>query len=46
MGFCPQAGLTALHLAAREGKVDVVRVLTEAKAHINIQSVVHTLYHV
>ena len=44
--FCPQDGWTALHLAAQEGKVDVVRLLTEAKAHINIQTEVHTLCHV
>ena len=28
---------TALHLAAQEGKTDVVRLLIEAKAQINIQ---------
>ena len=39
--FCPQRGWTALHLAAQEGKVDVVRLLTEAKAHVNIQTEVH-----
>ena len=44
--FCPQEGWTALHLAAYEGKVNVVRLLTEAKAHINIQTEVHTLCHV
>ena len=44
--LCPQVGRTALHLAAREGKVNVVRLLTEAQAQINIQTVVHTLYHV
>ena len=48
--FCPQNGWTALHLAAQEGKVDVVRLLTEAKAHVNIQTKVHvhvyTLCHV
>ena len=44
--FCPQNGWTALHHAAQEGKVDVVRLLTEAKAHINIQTEVHTLCHV
>ena len=43
--FCPQDGWTALQLAAGEGKVDVVRLLTEAKAHINIQTEVHTLCH-
>ena len=30
--------MTALHLAAYEGKVDVVRLLTEAGAQLNIQS--------
>ena len=44
--FCPQNGCTALYMAAQEGKVDVVRLLTEAKAHINIQTEVHTLCHV
>ena len=38
MCFCPQDGWTALHLAAQEGKVDVVRLLTEAQAQVNIQS--------
>ena len=36
--FYPQSGWTALHMAAQEGKIDVVRLLTEAKAHVNIQS--------
>jgi ankyrin repeat protein len=36
--LCPQDGWTALHLAAQEGKVDVVRLLTEAQALVNIQS--------
>ena len=44
--FCPQRGWTALHLAAQEGQVDVERLLTEAKAHINIQTEVHRLCHV
>ena len=44
--FSPQDGWTALHMAAQEGKVDVVRLLTETKAHINIQTEVHTLCHV
>ena len=44
--FCSQDGWTALHHAAQEGKVDVVRLQTEAKAHINIQTEVHTLCHV
>ena len=43
--FCPQDGWTALHLAAQGGKVDVVRLLTEAKAHVNIQTEVYTLCH-
>ena len=38
-----QDGWTALHLAAQEGKVDVVRLLlTEAQALINIQNKVHS----
>ena len=44
--FYPQDGWTALHMAAQEGKIDVVRLLTEAKAHTNIQTEVHTLCHV
>ena len=44
--LCPQNGATALHLAALEGKVDVVRLLTEAQAQVNIQTEVHTLCHV
>ena len=44
--FCPQGGGTAFHCAAQEGKVDVVRLLTEANAPINIQTEVHTLCHV
>ena len=35
--YCPQDGWTALHLAAHEGKVDVVRLLTEAQALVNIR---------
>ena len=35
--WCSQDGLTALHLAAQEGRVDVVRLLTEAQAQVNIQ---------
>ena len=38
MWVCPQDGWTALHLAAHEGKVDVVRLLTEAKAQVNLQT--------
>ena len=44
--LCPQDGWTALHLAAQEGKVDVVRLLTEAQAQVNIQTEVHPLCHV
>ena len=44
--LCPQDGWTALHLAAKIGKVDVVRLLTEARAQVNIQTEVHTLCHV
>ena len=40
--LCPQDGWTALHLAAQEGKVDVVRLLTEAQAQVNIQTVFFT----
>ena len=42
MCFCPQNGWTALHLAAQEGKVDVVRLLIEAKAQVNTQEEVYT----
>ena len=38
MCLCPQDGWTALHLATHEGKVDVVRLLIEAQALVNIQS--------
>ena len=41
MCFCKQDGWTALHLAAQEGKVDMVRLLTEAGAHLNIQNEVY-----
>ena len=44
--LCPQNGVTALHMAAKEGKVNVVRLLTEAQAQVNIQTEVHTLCHV
>ena len=38
-----QDGATALHMAAQEGKVDVVRLLlTEAQALVNIQTEVHS----
>ena len=40
----PQNGFTALHLAAQEGKVDVVKLLTEAKADVNIQTEVYAYY--
>ena len=36
-----QSGWSALHLAAQEGNVDVVRLLTEAKAHVNTQTEVY-----
>ena len=50
--FCPQDDQTALHLAAQEGKVDVVRLLTESQAQVNIRTevtiymYVHVLCHV
>ena len=44
--FSPQDGCTAFHMAAQEGKVDVVRLLTEAQAQVNIQAKVHALCHV
>ena len=37
MCFCPQTGATAIHLAAQKGRVEVVRLLIEAKALVNIQ---------
>ena len=40
--FCPQTGATALFMAAQEGKIEVVRILIEAKALINIQKKVYT----
>ena len=42
MCFYPQRGWTALHLAAHKGKVDVLRLLTESGAPVNIQTEVHT----
>ena len=42
MCLCPQDGWTALYAAAREGKVDVVRLLTEAQALVNIRTKVYT----
>ena len=44
--FYPQYGCTALYLAAQNGNVDVVRLLTEAMALVNVQTKVHTLCHV
>ena len=44
--FLSQDGWTALHMAAQEGKSDVARLLTEAKAHVNKQTEVYTLYHI
>ena len=41
--LCPQDGCTALHLAAQEGKVDVVRLLIDTEAQVNTQTEVHTL---
>ena len=41
--LCPQNGFTALHMAAQEGKVDVVRLLIDAEAHIDMQI---NVYHV
>ena len=43
VGFCSQDGCTALHLAAEEGQVDVVRLLTESQAQVNIQTEVHVI---
>ena len=41
--MCPQDGWTALHLAAQESKVDVVRLLIDAEAQVNIRNKVYTL---
>ena len=39
----PQNGWTALQMAAQEGRVDVVKVLIDAQADVNIQhEVIHT----
>lgn len=35
-----QRGWTALHLATQEGKINVVKLLIDAKAHVNMQEVV------
>ena len=43
MYFYPQSGSTALHLAALEGNLDVVRILTGAKAHIETQAKVSSV---
>ena len=41
-----QYGDTALHVAAQEGKTEVVRLLTEAQALLNIQRTVSAIsYH-
>ena len=42
--LCPQDGQTALHMAAHEGKVDVVRLLTEAEAQVNIRTKVKEMF--
>ena len=39
--YIQQYGHTALYLAAGEGKVDVVRLLIDAEAQVNIQTEVH-----
>lgn len=44
MCLCPQNGWTALHLAAQGGRAEVVRLLAEAKAQINLQTEVYTHY--
>lgn len=42
MCLCLQSGWTALHSAARVGrKIDVVRQLIEAKAHVDLPAKVH-----
>ena len=38
----PQDGWTALHLAAQGGKIDVIKLLIEAEAYVNMQSKVYT----
>ena len=42
--LCPQDGATALHLAAEVGKVDVVRLLIDTEAQVNVQAEVHILF--
>ena len=42
--YCPQTGWTALHLAAQEGRVDVVSLLTKAEAQVDIQTAVRTIH--
>ena len=42
-----QDGATALHMAAQEGKADVVKLLTEAGAQLDIQrTVCYFCFHV
>ena len=41
--LCPQDGWTALHLAVQKGKVDVVILLIDAGAQVNIQTEVQLL---
>ena len=38
IAFFPQNGFTALYMAAQRGKVNVVILLTKAKAHVNVQT--------
>ena len=33
--------MAALHMAAQEGKVDVIKLLTDAEAKVDIQAEVH-----
>ena len=42
--FYTQNGFTPLQLAVHEGNVDVVRLLTEAKAHVNMKTEVYTIH--
>ena len=50
MCVCSQNGWTALHLVAIEGRVDVVKLLTQARAQLDIQSEVlkffYCLFHI